>query len=304
MEVNNTFLQSPSYKGLTSQYKKAIYSKEGLTALQNLYPTSNGIVGNVPFFWVKNMPAESRKQAIKGLYADLGKFFSLLRDKIYNPSDLYFEDIETVNKEALKEKVQNPETGKFSTFQSMLTRILKKYHAIESGSSVKIDITGSGGFSCGLTVTDKKSKKKIFIKLFNNFAFNNDWQGQGPTIEANNNVYIQNNLKTKSDKKHFPKFYYADTCNGYYIEEHLDDRGEAVSEKIINENSSGLIEEIKQILEKISLADTDKIIGNIKAFQTKSGKLLPVLFDCGGIIPLEKFKTIEEKYNTIFKHWL
>lgn len=58
----------------------------------------------------------------------MGKFFSLLRDKIYDPSDLYFEDIETVNKEALKEKVQNPETGKLSTFQSMLTRILKKYH--------------------------------------------------------------------------------------------------------------------------------------------------------------------------------
>lgn len=304
MEINNIFLQAPSYKGCTLQCKKAMYSKEGFQALQNFYPNYNGIIGSVPFFWVKNMPIENRKQEVNGLYADLGKFFSLLREKLFDSSTLDDNGIETVNEAALKEKVRNPETGRRSTFQSMLTHILKKYNAIGSSSSVKLDIIDVCGFSCGLTLADKNSKKKVFIKLFNNFAFNNDWDGQGPAVEANNNVYIQNNLKTKSDKKHFPKFYYADVYNGYYIEEHLDDRGESVSEDVINKNASGLIEEIRQILEKISLANTDKIIGNIKVFTSKTGKLLPVLFDCGGIVPLKKFKVIEEENSTIFKHWL
>lgn len=247
MESRNSNI---SYRGLTRQLSKNIYTHDAIGKLSELYPQSNGIVGNLPSQWIKNIPAENKSDKIKSLYSNLGMFFAHVF----------------------------PITRSSTISNKILTSILRKGGAIAKDSEVSIRYEAQGFVARGYKIENVKENYSLFLKKYKKVSsYMSRRLRHGVNTESNTKVFLDKNIKQKSDKKHFSKFCYGDIKHNYYIEEFIEDINDKVSDK------RDYMPPIFKVLSKLGLKISDLHSGNLKIKKDKDGKYYGVAFDLGQV---------------------
>lgn len=255
MEINSSPI---SYQGLNRKLSKNIFYHETVRELDKLYPKSNGIVGNIPPQWIKNMPADKRGTLIPDLYATIGKFVSILLPII--PSD------------TLRNKT--------------LTYILRKHQAIGPKSSVQIYEVAGGAMSIGYKIENKTDGYSLFLKRFEKNRKNKYLRESGihGAIPENNiKTFLKHDMKTKREKSQFSNFYYGDIKNKYYIEEYLSKRESISYKSLMPEVRTATKKDIRTTLSEHGLYHSDLHEHNVRYYFDENGKLTAKCFDLGGI---------------------
>lgn len=255
MEINYS---STSYQGLNRHLSKQVFEPKNVEKLDKLFPKSNGIVGNIPQEWLKNIPVEMRGEIIPQLYQALGDFMRNIFPKLPGGT--------------LK--------GIF------LTRVLRKYNIINKETSIKVKKIGSGFMANGYKLKSSDGST-LFLKRFRGKTWLNrsliDSGKHGKVREANLKTFLSHNLKKNSEKHQFTKFHYGDIHNGYYIEEYLSEPN-ILRPWLLDKD--GAKNEIQLTLAKYKLYHCDLHNDNAKFYFDKNNKLQATCFDLGGIISL------------------
>lgn len=252
MDINRSQI---SYQGLNRHLSKQIFRPETAEKLSEIFPKSNEIVGNIPPQWVNNIPVEKRAEIIPQLLNSLGDFFS--------------------------NKFSILPGKKLKSF--LLTRIFRKYGVINKNSSVKITKVGSGVFSKGYKLSNSDGTT-FFVKKFKNKPKDIDYLDtciHGCVRESNIKTFLNSHLKTTSEKEHFPKFYYGDIKNGYYLEEYLSRRDSLDPKSLFN--TKLVKSEIQETLKNHHLHHYDLHNKNVKFYFDKNDDIKAKCFDLGGV---------------------
>ena len=261
----NQYNSSISFNGLSRNLSKKIYNVDSIQKFATIYPKSQSIVGNLPADWIKSMPKENKSDNIKNLYFELGLLISFKR--ICSRNNLLFD--------------------------KLLTKILKKHHAISDTAKLKVKKVDKGAFGQGFKIENSENNKPLFIKLF--YKTSDKFYMHGSTAEANNKIYIKKHLPTKK-QMHFSKFHYADIKNKYYIEEYLPEQNRLDPSTIDYKTRKNSIIEIQKSLYDINLGHEDLNIHNYYIYK-KNGKLTAKCFDLGGIYQINKDSKTKEDIN-------
>jgi hypothetical protein len=276
MEITNT--SQISYTGLTRKMSKQVFRLDSVERLQELYPKSNNIVGNLPNQWVRNMPKETRKTEIPQLYKELGAFTNGVLKKFGG--------------------------GKISSF--FLTKILRTHGALEKKASVKIEKVGQGALSKGYKLTNSKDGSTLFLKKFkpetqeNRHLFYSGVHGVKP--ETRTKVFLKHDIKSKKEKSYFTNFYYGDMKNGYYVEEFLDSSDSISRYDLMSLVQENVKNEIRDVMALHGFLHSDLHSGNLKFSFDKSENVRGKVFDLGGAIHTPNAVRINEKAKELYTH--
>jgi hypothetical protein len=254
MEIN--YNQQISHKGLNRQLCKRIATKENIERLNDLYPKSHSIVGNLPPQWINNIPTDERSQKIPQLYSQMGKFIS----------NWFF----------LGNKVSSV----------ILTHILRANGAIEKDANIAISKVGEGCFAKGYKLLNTKDGSELFLKRFSSIKKRDldlIQYRHGAEYELNSKSYIKHKLKKNSEKSHFSRFYFGDMRNKYYVEEYLTDEQSLDPKSIAPSQITTARAQLRKAFYMHNLAHCDMHNHNMKFYQDKNDEVTAKLFDLGGM---------------------
>ena len=263
MQINSSPI---SYQGLNRQISKEVITKTTADAFCKLYPKSNGIVGNIPHEWVKNIPPQDREKNIKYFYDKMGTF-------IYWGLPIFSD----------------------STISShILTKIFRKTGIIDKNNQIKITSFMEGALSDGYIISDKNSGKQFFLKrfkkTFDNYGLRKTGL-HGASPEINVKAYFKKHLKTRNEKNLFSQFYYGDIKNNYYIEEFIN--GTNIYCNLFAPMKENAKRKITDTLAKHNLIHTDLHNFNLHYYvRDKDNLIMAKCFDLGGIDKSDGSRTL------------
>lgn len=259
IETNNNNI---AYKGLTKKLSKLLYTYNEINRMVSSNKNSQGLVGHIPYQWVKQIPFDARRENITKFHKNMGFF---------------------VNKVL-------PFTQDSCLSSLMLTHIMRRSKIIPKNSSVKIKFVDEGSFAKGYLLTNNTTGDEFFLKRFKQLGDSLNIGFHGVLVESNNKMFIKSKFK-KKDKAYFSNFHYADIKNNYYVEDYLSDKDDIAKNikdrdkraRLYKQVSKehGLILKLKQILNKYGLAHNDLKTYNIKIYNSEKG-YKPICFDSGG----------------------
>ena len=221
--------KSVFFQGMTKHFKNKIYldGQKDIEQILQEHPNTNPVVGQLPEFIFKKLPAENRPEAIREILKAFDEVAFAIRD--FNPDDNVFVFDKT--------KRYRPDS-----VNKILTDVFRKYGILgkwDDDIEVKyIDQGGKGKvFKLG-GLRDYENDDEYVIKVFHQIKGKN-WQpfkSHGCYAEINNGIYWRNHEGLDT---HRGKFFFASMKSGYIVSKYLDE-DVRVPQRVIPEYKYGI----------------------------------------------------------------
>ena len=228
-ESKSNETRNPVFSGLSSKLKKRTYI-DGQKDIKEFVQQREGrslMVGTLPGFIVKKLPAENKEAAIKEIYEVFDKVSVDLRN--FDETKVY--TIDEITKRRNKSTVE------------ALENVLRKYNIIGKWDDFDIVYLGKGGKGAGyklegLRDSTTPDEDEFVIKVFHVVEGEN-WQpykSHGCYAEINSAQYWMNNVGKDTNRG---KFFFGSLKSGYMVDKYVDD-DVRLPKRIINPYKYGL----------------------------------------------------------------
>lgn len=218
-----------NFNGLTKKMKNRIYldGQKDIEEILNAHPNTYPVVGQLPNFIFKKLPADNKRAAIREIFEAFDKVAEEIRNYDPNSQEFFFD----VSKRHRPESVNK-----------ILTDVFRKYNIIskwDDDINLKyIDQGGKGKVFKIEGLYDPDTEDEFVIKVFHQLK-GKDWQpfkSHGCYAEINNGMYWRQH---EGHDTHRGKFFFASFKSGFIVSKYLDE-DVRVPKRIVPEYKYGI----------------------------------------------------------------